>query len=143
MLETMIDTNVCIRAMRKDGRFILEKLKNECDLCCLSTIILHELYVGAELSARPDHHMDLVSELAARLDVLNFDDAAAHHAANIRAQLTRKGQLIGSNDILIAGHARSLGLKIITSDLGDFTRVDGLRCEDWLSDTQDPSDRYA
>jgi tRNA(fMet)-specific endonuclease VapC len=134
MFGSMLDTNVCIRAMRKGGEYILERLKSDPEQLCLSTIILNELYVGAELSARPDHHMLLVTELASRLTVLDFDDNAARHAADIRANLARKGQLIGSNDMLIAGHARSLGLMLVTNDLSDFKRVDGLRCEDWLAD---------
>ena len=81
--------------------------------------------------------MLLVTELASRLTVLDFDDNAARHAADIRANLSRKGQLIGSNDMLIAGHARSLGLMLVTNDLSDFKRVDGLRCEDWLAETKD------
>lgn len=133
MLKFMLDTNVCIRAMRKGGEHLRERLKDSDAELCLSTIIVHELYVGAELSARPAHHCGLVEELAARLSILDFDDAAARHAAQIRADLHRKGQLIGSNDILIAGHTRSLGLRLITSDLSDFERVDGLRCEDWLA----------
>ena len=137
MFGSMLDTNVCIRAMRKGGEYILERLKSDPEQLCLSTIILNELYVGAELSARPDHHMLLVTELASRLTVLDFDDNAARHAADIRADLTRKGQLIGSNDMLIAGHARSLGLMVVTNDLSDFKRVDGLRCEDWLAETKD------
>ena len=132
MLEFMLDTNVCIRAMRKGGEHLRERLKTKGTKLCLSTVIVHELYVGAELSARPEYHLGLVEELAVRLSILDFDDTAARHAANIRADLHRKGRLIGSNDILIAGHARSLGLKLITSDLSDFQRVDGLRCEDWL-----------
>ena len=107
MFGSMLDTNVCIRAMRRGGEYILERLKSDPEQLCLSTIILNELYVGAELSARPDHHMLLVTELASRLTVLDFDDNAARHAADIRANLSRKGQLIGSNDMLIAGHARS------------------------------------
>ncbi len=134
MFGSMLDTNVCIRAMRKGGEYILKRMKSDPAHLCLSTIILNELYVGAELSARPDHHMQLVSELASRLTVLDFDDNAARHAADIRAHLTRKGQLIGSNDMLIAGHARSLGLMLVTNDLSDFKRVDGLRCEDWLAE---------
>ena len=137
MFGFMLDTNVCIRAMRRGGEYILERLKSDPEQLCLSTIILNELYVGAELSARPDHHMLLVTELASRLTVLDFDDNAARHAADIRANLSRKGQLIGSNDMLIAGHARSLGLMLVTNDLSDFKRVDGLRCEDWLAETKD------
>ena len=58
---------------------------------------------------------------------------AADHAGDIHADLERRGQLIGPYDILIAGHARSQGLVVITGDLADFGRVDGLRSEDWLT----------
>jgi tRNA(fMet)-specific endonuclease VapC len=74
-----------------------------------------------------------VERFAARLEVLPFNAAAADHAADIRAALERIGRVIGGYDILIAGHARSRGLTVVTGDLGDFERVDGLRCEDWLA----------
>ena len=133
MITAMLDTNVCIRAMRAGGEPIQRWLAEKADSLSLSTLVLNELYVGAELSARPDFHLGLIEELAVRLTVFNFDNAAARHAAQIRADLHRKGQLIGGNDMLIAGHARSLSLKLVTSDLEDFRRVDGLRCEDWLA----------
>lgn len=129
----MLDTNVCIRAMRVGGDDVRAWLIANADAACLSSIVLHELYVGAELAARREHHRALVDEIAVQLAVCDFDASAADHAGNIRADLQRRGTLIGGNDILIAGHARSLGLKLITSDLADFTRVDGLRCEDWLA----------
>ena len=68
----------------------------------------------------------------ARLLVLPFDSAAAAHAAEIRADLERRGTMIGGYDLLIAGHARSRGLVVVTGNLREFKRVDGLRCEDWL-----------
>jgi tRNA(fMet)-specific endonuclease VapC len=67
------------------------------------------------------------------LEVLAFDEAAADHAADIRATLERKGQPIGGYDLLIAGHARSRGLTVITGNVSEFGRIDGLRCEDWLA----------
>ena len=132
MLHSMLDTNVCIRALRKNFPHIRKRLEAERGTLCISTIILHELYVGGELSERPDHQSEVIDAFTSRLQVLDFDAEAAFHAASIRADLTKRGQLIGPNDILIAGHARSLGLKLITGNLQEFTRVDGLRCEDWL-----------
>ena len=134
MIELMLDSNVCIRAMRAGGEEVLVWMMGSADTACLSSIVLHELYVGAELSARREHQRALIGELSAQLSLADFDMTAADHAADIRANLQRRGALIGGNDILIAGHARSLGLKLITSDLGDFRRVEGLRCEDWLSE---------
>jgi tRNA(fMet)-specific endonuclease VapC len=75
-----------------------------------------------------------VEKFAARLDVLPFDARAADHAADIRANLERRGQTIGAYDLLIAGHARSLGLVVVTGNLAEFQRVEGLRCEDWFGE---------
>ena len=111
---------------------VVERLDDEANDVCLSTIIEYELFTGAELSARISYQKDLAAQFTKRLLVLDFDSHAARHAANIRADLHRRGQMIGNNDLLIAGHARSLGLIVVTNNLKDFTRVDGLRCEDWL-----------
>lgn len=73
-----------------------------------------------------------VERLADRLEVLPFDTAAASHEGDIIATLRRRGQTIGGYDALIAGHARSLGPTVITGNLGEFRRVDGLLCEGWI-----------
>ena len=133
MLSCLLDTNVCIRALRDRPPYIRERLKREAGSLCISTIVLYELYVGAEQSDRPEFQREAVTDFAAKLEVLDFDGNASRHAANIRAVLSAKGMIIGANDLLIAGHARSLGLKLITGNLDEFNRVDGLRCEDWLA----------
>jgi tRNA(fMet)-specific endonuclease VapC len=129
----MLDSNVCIRAMRVGGEPVRAWLEGQAARLSISTIVVHELLVGAELTARREFHINLIQELTARLLVHDFDTGAADHAAQIRADLQRKGSLIGGNDMLIAGHARSLGKMLITADLADFRRVEGLRCEDWLA----------
>ncbi len=105
----------------------------EADALCISTVVLTELLTGAWKSARPIETRREVERFAARLDVLPFDAPAAAHAAEIRATLEHQGQRIGAYDVLIAGHARSRGLVVVTGSLGEFRRVDGLRSEDWLS----------
>ena len=132
MLRWLLDTNLCIRALRDRPAGLRERFNREADALCISTIVLTELLYGAEKSARPDENRRAVEQFAARLVVLPFDDAAAAHAGNIRATLERQGLLIGGYDILIAGHARSRGLVVVTGNLGEFTRVEGLRAEDWL-----------
>ncbi len=99
---------------------------------CISTIVVTELLYGAEKSARPIENRNEVERFAARLEVLPFDAEAAAHAANIRATLEREGRPIGGYDVLIAGHARSGGLVVVTGNLREFLRVEGLRAEDWL-----------
>jgi tRNA(fMet)-specific endonuclease VapC len=131
MLRYLLDTNLCIRVLRDRPASLRRRFNKEADGLCISTIVLTELLHGAAKSARPDENRREVERFAMRLEVLPFDAAAAAHAAEIRADLERRGQAIGGYDLLIAGHARSQGLVVVTGNLGEFNRVDGLRCEDW------------
>jgi tRNA(fMet)-specific endonuclease VapC len=131
MLRYLLDTNLCILVLRDRPAGLRERFNREADGLCISTIVLTELLHGAAKSARPAANRQDVERFAARLDVLPFDADAADHAADIRANLERRGQTIGGYDLLIAGHARSRGLIVVTGNLGEFLRVDGLRSEDW------------
>ena len=132
MLVSLLDTNLCIRALRDRPVGIRERLKAEYDTVCISTVVRYELYVGAAQADDSDRKRREIDEFLSPFICLPFDDEAAFHAADIRVDLTRKGQLIGPNDLLIAGQTRSAGLKLITGNLREFNRVEGLRCEDWL-----------
>ena len=132
MLRWLLDTNLCIRVLRDRPAGLRERFNREADALCISTIVLTELLYGAEKSARPAENRRAVEQFAARLTLLPFDDAAAAHAANIRATLERQGLPIGGYDVLIAGHALSRGLVVVTGNLREFNRVEGLRSEDWL-----------
>lgn len=132
MLRYMLDTNLCIRVLKVRPSPVRERFNAEAESLCISTVTLFELLYGAEKSARPVENRKTVERFAERLDVLPWDDAAAAHAADIRADLERKGTPIGAYDVLIAGHARSRGLTVVTGNLREFTRVEGLRTDDWL-----------
>ena len=132
MLRYMLDTNLCIRVLRDRPSAIRQRFNLNSEGLCISTIVLAELLHGAAKSARPEHHRREVEAFAARLDVVPFDAAAADHYADIRATLERQGRIIGAYDLMIAAQARALGLVVITGNLDEFGRVDGLRCEDWL-----------
>ncbi|MNH32282.1 tRNA(fMet)-specific endonuclease VapC [compost metagenome] len=92
-----------------------------------------ELIYGAEKSANPQRNLSVVEGFAARLEVLDYDDHAAEHSGQLRAELAKAGTPIGPYDQLIAGHARALGLILVTNNLGEFQRVPGLRVEDWMN----------
>ena len=128
----MLDANLCIRALRDKPRHIRERFIDGAEGLAISSVVLSELYFGALRSNDPTRQRRNVEEFASRLTVLELGAAASLHAAQIKSDLMSKGQVLGPNDLLIAGHARSLGLKLITGNLKEFTRVDGLRCEDWL-----------
>jgi len=133
MLRYMLDTNLCIRVLRDRPPELRARFNQEAAALCISTVALMELLHGAAQSARPEHNRQAVEHFAARLEVLSFDEAAADHAADIRAALERRGEMIGGYDLMISGHARSRGLIVVTGNLREFSRVDGLRSEDWLA----------
>lgn len=131
MLKYLLDTNLCIRVLRDRPQGLRERFNAEASSLSVSSIVLYELLYGAAKSARPVENRQQVEAFAARLEVLDFDADAAAHAGEIRAELEREGKPIGSYDVLIAGHARSRGLIVVTGNLAEFRRVEGLRCEDW------------
>ncbi len=88
-------------------------------------------FYGAEKSAAPERNLAVIEGFAARLEVLPYDRPAAIHSGQIRAELANQGQPIGPYDQMIAGHARSQGLIVVTNNSREFCRVAGLRLEDW------------
>lgn len=100
----------------------------------LPSIVTHELYFGAHKSAKVQHNLETLRLLFANFPVLEFDQRDAFTAGEIRALLAAKGTPIGPYDVLIAGQARARGLVLVTNNIGEFDRVDGLRVEDWSSD---------
>ena len=131
----MLDTSFCIDVMRDKTPQLRERFSLQAGAMALSSVALHELFYGAVKSQRPDHARQKVLEFASRVTVLDFDDDAASHAGDIRARLLQQGQEIGPYDVLIAAHARSLGLAIVTGNMREFARIEGLLCENWLSET--------
>jgi tRNA(fMet)-specific endonuclease VapC len=129
----MLDTNFCILVLRDRPAGLRDRFNREADAMSISTIVLTELLVGAEKSTRPAENRREIERMTARLDVLPFDSDGAAHAAEICASLEREGQSIGAYDVLIAGHARSRGLVVVTGNMREFSRVEGLRAEDWLA----------
>ena len=95
---------------------------------------LGELVFGAEHSRQVERNLADIETMAARLEVLPFDDTAAYHFGQIRAALYRIGNPIGPYDMMIAGHARAFGLKLVTNNVKEFERVQGLLIEDWSND---------
>lgn len=128
----MLDTDICIHVLRRRDRVLLAKFE-AADGLCISAITLMELRQGAERSPRRERSLAEVEAFAARLTVLPFDAEAAAAAATIAATLAASGQTIGPFDTLIAGHARSLGLTVVTGNGREFGRVPGLAHEDWAA----------
>lgn len=133
MLKYMLDTNICIFTIKNRPEQVREAFNRHHGHICISSVSLMELIYGAEKSANPQKNLAIVEGFAARLDVLAYDEIAANHTGQLRAELARSGTPIGPYDQLIAGHARSRGLIIVTNNRREFDRVPGLRVEDWAA----------
>jgi len=131
MLRYLLDTNLCIRVLRDRPQGLRARFNANAEALCLSSVVLYELLYGAERSNDPARNRREVEHFAGRLTVLPFDSEAAAHTAEIRADLEARSRVIGPYDLMIAGHARSRGLVVVTGNLGEFQRVHGLRSEDW------------
>jgi tRNA(fMet)-specific endonuclease VapC len=132
MLKYMLDTNMVIYVIKRRPEELLSVFNTNNGHLCISTITLSELYHGVEKSSMPGRNLRNVEDFTSRLEVLPYDDTAAAHYGNIRADLEKKGTPIGINDLHIAGHARSRGLILVTHNTKEFDRVDGLRVTDWI-----------
>ena len=97
----------------------------------ISAVTLGELVFGAEHSKQVERNLADIVAMVARLEMLPFDNPAAYHFGQIRAALYRTGQPIGPYDMMIAGHARAIGLILVTNNVKEFERVPGLLLEDW------------
>nr|WP_299244374.1 tRNA(fMet)-specific endonuclease VapC [uncultured Halomonas sp.] len=131
MLKYLLDTNICIFTIKHKPTQVRKAFNRHHDQLCISTITLMELIYGAEKSMAPERNLGVVEGFAARLEVLNYDSDAAAHSGQLRAELAKSGTPIGPYDQMLAGHARSKGLILVTNDTREFLRVPGLRVEDW------------
>lgn len=131
MLKFMLDTNICIFTMKNKPEAVREAFNRFHGQICISSVTFMELCYGVEKSAKPEANQEVLDGFAARLQVLPFEVGAAAHAAEIRAELGAAGTPIGAYDVMIAGHARSLGLVVVTNNTREFARVRGMRLEDW------------
>ncbi|EDQ6874044.1 tRNA(fMet)-specific endonuclease VapC [Salmonella enterica subsp. enterica serovar Thompson] len=131
MLKFMLDTNTCIFTIKNKPEHVKERFNLNTSRMCISSITLMELIYGAEKSLAPERNLAVVEGFISRLEVLDYDTQAAIHTGQIRAELARKGTPVGPYDQMIAGHARSRGLVVVTNDLREFERIPGIRIEDW------------
>lgn len=128
----MLDTNICIYAMKNRPEKVLRRLKEELDNgVCISSITLAELEYGMKHSSDPAKNEQAMLRFLVPFSVLAFGPSAASEYGEIRAYLQSKGTPIGPLDMLIAGHARSENMVLVTNNVREFERVPGLKLENW------------
>ena len=132
-MRYMLDTNICIYAIKHKPREVIERLKEHTPSeICISSVTYAELIHGVEKSKAVDKNRIALTLLLTDIEILPFDIGAAEGYGEIRAELERKGTPIGPLDMMIAGHARSLGYTVVTNNIKEFERIDGLRLENWV-----------
>ena len=128
----LLDTNACVdyltgcypRLVARVQRCSPEDLR-------LSSVVVAELRYGADHSARRRTNHARIDALLDEIECLDFDLPAAATYGRVRARLEAAGTPIGPNDMLIAAHALSRGLSVVTDNVGEFGRVKGLKVENW------------
>lgn len=133
MLKYLLDTNIVIYVIKRRPLAALEIFNREQGRMAVSAITVAELVHGAEKSQFPARNLAVIEDFFSRLAILPYTPEAAWHYGSIRAALEREGQTIGVNDLHIAGHARSLGLTLVSNNLREFERVPGLLLENWVA----------
>ena len=131
-MKVLLDTDICIDAINQRSPGPLERLRTYAigDVG-VSAITYAELRYGIENSARPEADTERLERFLLPLEILPFDTEAGRHYGRVRRQLRLAGLPIGSNDLLIAAHAVRLDVALVTHNVREFERVDGLRVERW------------
>ena len=133
-MRYLLDTNICIYIIKKKPLEVLNRFRqHQVGDLGISSITLSELMHGIAKSSRPEQNHQALEAFILPLIVAPYDEEAAFHYGEIRAHLERSGTPIGAMDMLIAAHARALGITLISNNLREFERVQGLSLENWVT----------
>ena len=131
-LKRLLDTNVCIHLIRRRPQAVLHRFGDYgIGEVGVSSVTVAELRYGAEKSAKPEQNLEALGRFLLPLDVLAFGGEAAAAYGRVRAALEKAGTPIGPLDNLIAAHAVSMGVTLVTNNTREFGRVPDLEVEDW------------
>ena len=132
MIKYMLDTNICIFAIKSSSVSLIEKIRSlSPQELCISSITLCELSYGVARSKYKEKNEEALEKMVSSLEVLPFDPRYATSYGTTRAFLEAKGTPIGPLDTLIAAHALAIRAILITNNTREFKRVPGLKIEDW------------
>ena len=131
-MEYLLDTNICIYIIKKRPINVFEKFRSlSVGSIGISSITLAELQYGIMKSSNPEKNQEALDKFLTPLEILDFDYKATTEYGKVRADLEKKGTPIGPLDTLIASHAKSLDLTLVTNNEREFDRISGLKIENW------------
>ena len=129
----MLDTNICIYIIKNRPKSVKEKFREyEIGELCISTITVSELMYGAFKSEQTAKNLKAIESFLMPFDIVDYDFTASVEYGKIRANLEKKGQIIGNMDMQIAGHAFALDVVLVTNNTKEFERVEGLELDNWV-----------
>ena len=131
----MLDTDTCIYLIRQKSERVLKKIKETIgDGIAISAITLAELEFGVAKSGSPEKNAKALAQMLTPINILPFDAEASAEYGILRNTLENSGYVIGPMDMLIAAHAKSEKLTVVTNNVKEFERVEKLRIENWVKD---------
>jgi len=132
-MKYMLDTDICVTLIRKKSQRLLDKIDSfKLGDLGLSVVTIAELQYGIYKGQRQEEAQKALTKFLLSFEIVNFNSDVAITYGQIRADLERKGEVIGPYDFLIAAHAKTLGVILVTGNVREFNRVDGLIVENWL-----------
>ena len=131
----MLDTDICIYIIKRKPAGVLKRLESlQPGQLAMSSITFAELMNGAKKSRHVEANLEKLNALGELIDIRPFDKQAAVSYGDVRSRLEKKGETIGGNDLLIAAHALSLNWTLVTNNDREFSRVEGLKMENWAKE---------
>ena len=132
-MRYMLDTNICSYILKNHPASVRQKFEEiGPGNICTSAIVLAELYYGAARHPKGVVIRREIDDFASRLSVIPWDEIAADHYGAIRSTLEKVGTPVGAMDMLIAAHARSCSATLVTNNLREFDRIQGLTAVNWI-----------
>lgn len=128
----MLDTNICIFAMKQQGGVLPRILSHSPEEICISSMTYSELCYGLTKGKRAEQNRLALLLFLSEIAIVPYDADAAEEYGHIRASLEKAGTPIDPMDLLIAAHAKALGAIMVTNNTKEFQRIKGLQTEDWL-----------
>jgi tRNA(fMet)-specific endonuclease VapC len=131
-MKFLLDTNICVYLIKHKPPQVIDRFR-ACELgdIAISSITVAELEYGIAKSQQRDRNQAALDRFLLPLTIVPFDRAASHHYGELRYSLERQGQPIGNMDLLIAAHALSLNLAIVTNNVREFSRIPHLVVQNW------------
>jgi tRNA(fMet)-specific endonuclease VapC len=128
----LLDSNTCVEYLRNRNQNVIRRIKSEpTNNLCVCSVVVGELYCGAYRSSEPPKNLVLLGKFLSKFASLPFDDAAAAIYGQERARLEKLGIRIGPHDLQIAAIALANRLTVVSHNVGEFSRVQGLAIVDW------------